>query len=111
MADSQFTSTALGAIRLAQENAARLGHSYVGSEHLLLGLASQEYSPAASALRKAGGGQPEAALGHRPAGGHRCARPDPSPGADPPTAARPSGRRWARAAVWASGRSTPNTCC
>ncbi len=36
MADSQFTSTALGAIRLAQENAARLGHSYVGSEHLLL---------------------------------------------------------------------------
>ena len=54
MADSQFTSTALGAIRLAQENAARLGHSYVGCEHLLLGLASQEYSPAACALRKAG---------------------------------------------------------
>ena len=39
MADSRFTSTALGAIRLAQENAARLGHCYVGSEHLLLGLA------------------------------------------------------------------------
>ena len=38
MSDSKFTSTALGAIRLAQENAARLGHSYVGSEHLLLGL-------------------------------------------------------------------------
>ena len=54
MADSHFTSTALGAIRLAQENAARLGHSYVGCEHLLLGLASQEYSPAACALRKAG---------------------------------------------------------
>ena len=54
MTDSRFTSTALGAIRSAQENAARLGHSYVGSEHLLLGLASQEYSPAACALRKAG---------------------------------------------------------
>ena len=54
MADSQFTSTALGAIRLAQENAARLGHSYVGSEHLLLGLAGQEFSPAAMALRRAG---------------------------------------------------------
>ena len=54
MADNRFTSTALGAIRLAQENAARLGHSYVGSEHLLLGLASQEYSPAAGALRLAG---------------------------------------------------------
>ena len=54
MSDSRFTSTALGAIRLAQENAARLGHSYVGSEHLLLGLAGQEFSPAAMALRKAG---------------------------------------------------------
>ena len=54
MADSRFTSTALGAIRLAQENAARLGHSYVGSEHLLLGLAGQEYSPAAGALKRAG---------------------------------------------------------
>ncbi|MCI8303488.1 MAG: ATP-dependent Clp protease ATP-binding subunit [Lawsonibacter sp.] len=54
MSDSQFTSTALGAIRLAQENAARLGHSYVGSEHLLLGLAGQEFSPAAMALRRAG---------------------------------------------------------
>ncbi len=54
MADSRFTSTALGAIRLSQENAARLGHSYVGSEHLLLGLVSQEYSPAAQALRRAG---------------------------------------------------------
>ena len=41
MADSRFTSTALGAIRLAQENAARLGHCYVGSEHLLLGLARE----------------------------------------------------------------------
>ena len=54
MADNRFTSTALGAIRLAQENAARLGHSYVGSEHLLLGLASQEYSMASRLLREAG---------------------------------------------------------
>ena len=54
MADNRFTSTALGAIRLAQENAARLGHSYVGSEHLLLGLASQEYSLAARLLRETG---------------------------------------------------------
>ena len=54
MADNRFTSTALGAIRLAQENAARLGHSYVGSEHLLLGLASQEYSMASRLLRETG---------------------------------------------------------
>ena len=54
MADHRFTSSAMGALRLAQEHAARLGHSYVGSEHLLLGLACQEYSPAAGVLRQAG---------------------------------------------------------
>ena len=54
MTENCFTSTALGALRLAQENAAQLGHCYVGSEHLLLGLASQEYSPAGGALRRAG---------------------------------------------------------
>ena len=54
MADSRFTSAAASSIRLAQENAALLGHSYVGSEHLLLGLASQEYSPAGRALRAVG---------------------------------------------------------
>ena len=36
MAEQRFTSTALGAIRLAQSNASQLGHSYIGSEHLLL---------------------------------------------------------------------------
>ncbi len=50
MADSQFTSTALGAIRLAQQNAARLGHSYVGSEHLLLGIAREGRGPGARVL-------------------------------------------------------------
>lgn len=54
MRKNPFTSTAMGAIRLAQESAARLGHSYVGSEHLLLGLAGQEYSPAAAALGRVG---------------------------------------------------------
>ena len=54
MPECRFTSTALGALRLAQENAARLGHSYVGSEHLLLGLASQEYSAAARSLQSNG---------------------------------------------------------
>ena len=54
MSDSRFTSTALGAIRLAQENAARLGHSYVGSEHLLLGLAREGSGVAAKVLVSAG---------------------------------------------------------
>lgn len=52
--DSRFSSSALGAIRLAQENAARLGHTYVGSEHLLLGLACQEHSVAGQLLRDQG---------------------------------------------------------
>ena len=50
MAEQRFSSTALGALRLAQSNAAQLGHSYVGSEHLLLGLSCQEYSPAGCIL-------------------------------------------------------------
>lgn len=54
MAEHRFSSTALGAIRLAQSNAAQLGHSYVGSEHLLLGLACQEYSPAGRILGEYG---------------------------------------------------------
>lgn len=54
MAEHRFTSTALGAIRLAQSNAAQLGHSYVGSEHLLLGIACQEYSPAGRLLSEQG---------------------------------------------------------
>ena len=57
MAESQFTSTALGAIRLAQENAARLGHSYVGSEHLLLGFLQQPKCGAAKLLAQAGAEQ------------------------------------------------------
>ena len=52
MAEHRFTSTALGAIRLAQSNAAQLGHSYVGSEHLLLGISCQEYSPAGRLLNE-----------------------------------------------------------
>ena len=54
MADSQFTSTALGAIRLAQENAARLGHSYVGSEHLLLGISRETGGQGGKVLRENG---------------------------------------------------------
>ena len=38
MNESQFTSDAERAIELSQEAAAELGHGYVGTEHLLLGL-------------------------------------------------------------------------
>ena len=44
MAESLFTPAAAGVFRLAQEQALRLGHSYVGSAHLLLALVSQNGS-------------------------------------------------------------------
>ncbi len=67
MEERRFTSTALSAIRLARDHAARLGHSYVGSEHLLLALAGQEFSPASCALRRSGAGASvlEAAIAQR----------------------------------------------
>ena len=42
MYDNQFTPRAQSALRLAQAAAEELGHSYVGSEHLLLGLLREE---------------------------------------------------------------------
>ena len=59
MLGKDFTSSVLDTIRLAYVNAAGLGHSYVGSEHLVLGLAGQAYSPAACALKKAGADRDE----------------------------------------------------
>ena len=50
----RFTEGARRALALSQDSAKEMGHNYVGSEHLLLGLASLEYSPAAQALRRAG---------------------------------------------------------
>ncbi len=42
MYDNQFTPRAQNALRLAHTAAEELGHSYVGSEHLLLGLLREE---------------------------------------------------------------------
>ena len=38
MSENKFTPRAEEALRLSQEAAEELGHGYVGSEHLLLGL-------------------------------------------------------------------------
>ena len=51
---TRFTQRARTALTLAQACAAELGHSYVGSEHLLLGLAREEQGMAARVLRTAG---------------------------------------------------------
>ena len=54
MSDTRFTQRAQAALRLAQESASQLGHGYVGSEHLLLGLAREGKGVAAKVLQAAG---------------------------------------------------------
>ena len=48
--DVQLNPQATQTIELAVEEARRLGHDYVGTEHLLLGLVREEAGPAASVL-------------------------------------------------------------
>ena len=54
MRANQFTQSAQSALRLAQSTAGELGHSYVGSEHILLGILSSEDSIARRCLREQG---------------------------------------------------------
>ena len=54
MSAIDFTPGAVHALRLAQESAAQLGHSYVGCEHLLLGIARETRGPGATTLSTAG---------------------------------------------------------
>ena len=50
----RFTEKAEKAISLSQESAAKLGHSYVGTEHLLLGLLKEGTGVAARVLQSQG---------------------------------------------------------
>ncbi|HAN10131.1 MAG TPA: ATP-dependent Clp protease ATP-binding subunit ClpC [Clostridiales bacterium] len=50
----KFTEGAQESIRLSQESALELGHSYVGTEHLLLGLVRQKEGVAGKALENYG---------------------------------------------------------
>ena len=54
MTGCDLTRQAQNALRLARESSAQLGHGYVGSEHLLLGLLRASQSAAARALTAAG---------------------------------------------------------
>ena len=54
MNNSQFTQRAQAALKLAQESSSLLGHGYVGSEHLLLGLLKEGQGVAAKVLTRAG---------------------------------------------------------
>ncbi|MDR0325757.1 MAG: ATP-dependent Clp protease ATP-binding subunit [Oscillospiraceae bacterium] len=51
---NKFTQRANAAIQLAHEAAAELGHGYVGTEHILLGLAREGSGVASHELEKAG---------------------------------------------------------
>ncbi len=51
---SRFTPAAQNALKRAQTEASEMGHTYIGTEHLLLGLLSEENSVGADVLRKHG---------------------------------------------------------
>lgn len=51
---NRFTQRAQNALRLAHEASKEMGHSYVGSEHILLGLIGEGQGIAARALQNAG---------------------------------------------------------
>ena len=52
--EDRFTERAKKALNLAYSAAAELGHSYIGSEHILLGLSREGGGIAAKVLREAG---------------------------------------------------------
>ena len=54
MDESKFTPTAEEALQLAQEAAGELGHGYMGTEHLLLGLMREDEGLAHTVLTEAG---------------------------------------------------------
>jgi ATP-dependent Clp protease ATP-binding subunit ClpC len=49
-----LSAQGLEAVHLAEEQAREMGHEYLGTEHLLLGLLAQEATSAAGALRSLG---------------------------------------------------------
>ena len=51
---NKFTETATGALNRALECARELGHTFIGSQHLLYGLAAQEGGLAQNVLNTAG---------------------------------------------------------
>ena len=68
----RFTDTARHAVVQAQKDARRLGHNYIGCEHLLLAVAAAA-DPASAVLRDQGV-TPEPRRGRDPA--HHRAGPD-----------------------------------
>ena len=93
MSERRFTPAAEGALRLAQEAASELGHSYVGTEHLLVGLVRQGEGLAYAVL--CGAGITEARLMEA----LRRSVGAGLPGSDPRQGLTPRGRRAVELAV------------
>ena len=83
MNESRFSPGAETAIRLAQEAAGELGHGYVGTEHLLLGLAREEDGVAHAVLLGAGVTAERLAAAIRRNCGMGLPGPDPAQGLTP----------------------------
>jgi hypothetical protein len=54
MTDRPYTTRAKQALELADTAAERLGHPYIGTEHILIGLLDEKRGPAAQILTKLG---------------------------------------------------------
>ena len=54
MSERPFTTRTQRTLRLADHEAAKLGHEYIGTEHLLLGLLADGTGFAAAVLHQAG---------------------------------------------------------
>jgi ATP-dependent Clp protease ATP-binding subunit ClpC len=54
MAERPYTNRARRALELADATAARLGHPYIGTEHVLIGLLEEKTGPAAQILNHLG---------------------------------------------------------
>ena len=52
--DSNFSNRVQDVIRLSREEAIRLGHDYIGTEHLLLGVLGVDDAPAVRTLTDLG---------------------------------------------------------
>ena len=108
---NRFTERARQALTLAQEAAASFGHSYIGSEHLLLGLLREGGGPAAKALTAAGVTdealvhQIEELSGPRHPGFYRAA------GHDAAHQAHCRAVPYSPRMRWAPAMSAPNICC
>ena len=93
MKDSKFSPIAEASLRLAQRAAGELGHSYVGTEHLLLGLLREEEGMAHRLL--SGAGVTDQAL----CAAIRAGAGGAIPGADPVQGLTPRARRVVELAV------------